>query len=94
MCRLLVEHLVDQVVHDEPVVPGERGDERRRVVVAVQRQGSELQCSGPALGPRLQRLHVGGREPEVVDGVEVGLGLLGGEAEVAGAYLDQLTAGP
>ena len=28
-CRLLVEHLVDQVVHDEPVVPGEGRDERR-----------------------------------------------------------------
>ena len=29
VCRLLVEHLVDQVVHDEPVVPGEGRDERR-----------------------------------------------------------------
>ena len=37
---------------------------------------------------------VGGREPELVDGVEVGLGLVGGEAEVAGAYLDELAAGP
>ena len=46
-----------------------------RVVAAVQGQGGELQRCDPALGARLQRVDVGGREAEGVDGVEVGGGL-------------------
>ncbi len=42
---LPVEDLVGEVVHDEPVVTGEPGDELRAVVTTLERQRRELQGS-------------------------------------------------
>jgi hypothetical protein len=57
---LPAEHLVGQVVHDETVAAGERGDEAGIVVAIVHGQGGQLQAGDPTFGARLQRRHVGG----------------------------------
>ena len=91
---LATEHLLDQVVHDEPVVAREAGDEAGWVVTALERQRRELQRGDPPLGPAFQGGDVGGVEVEPDDVVEVGRHLVVGEAEVGGADLDQLATGP
>jgi len=62
--RLAVEHLVAEVVHDGPVVSGERRYEVVAVGPAGQRQRRELQAGRPALGPRVQAGDIVGLEPE------------------------------
>jgi hypothetical protein len=86
------EDLVDEIVHDEPVVAGERGDERRGVGPALHREGRELERSDPALGPCLERRNVGPGELEAHRAVQVRGGLLGCKAQVGGPDLDQLSA--
>src|SRR3712207_7607909 len=44
---LLPEHLLGQVVEDEAVAAGEGGDEGRRVGLAAQREGGQLQPGHP-----------------------------------------------
>ena len=88
---LAVHDLLDEVVHDVPVVPGEPGDEPGGVVAALQRQRGQLQRGHPALGPALQRGHVGRGEPES-HRVEVRRRLLLGEPKVGRAHLGQLAA--
>ena len=90
---LPVEDLVDEVVDDVPVVAGEPGDERGRVVAAPQRERGELQRGDPALGAGLERGHVGGGERKAVDVVEVGGPPRLGEAQVGGADLDAARRG-
>ena len=51
---LPVEDLFDEVVDDEPVVAGEPGDERLRVVTAPERQCGQLQGGDPTLGALLE----------------------------------------
>ena len=63
LARLPGQHLVGQVVDDEPVAAGERLDEAGdlgRARDAAQREGGELQAGDPALGALLERLDVGG----------------------------------
>ena len=91
---LVLEHLVGEVVEDEPVVAGELGDERRRVVTALHRQRGELERSDPTLGPGLQHVDVGGREREVHGVGQVGGGFVGGEAEICSSDLEQVAVGP
>ena len=61
---LLVEHLLDEVVHDVPVVTGEPRDEPRRVLPVPQRERGELERRDPALGPGAQRGDVRGLQVE------------------------------
>ena len=90
---LPLQHLLDQVVDDVPRVSCEAGDEAADVVPALHRQRRQLEGRDPALGPTLQRRHVRIGELETHRTVEVGNGLLGREAQVGGAHLDQLAAG-
>ena len=91
---LALQDLLDQVVDDVAVVAGEAGDEAGDVVAALHRQRRQLERGDPALGAPLQRGDVLGRQRQPHHVVEVGRGLVGGEAQVGGADLDQLAAGP
>ena len=55
---LALQHLLDQVVDDVAVVPGEPGDEAGDVVPSLHRERGQLQRGDPALGALLQRGHV------------------------------------
>ena len=57
------EHLLDEVVDDVAVVPGEPGDERRDVGAAPQREGGQLQGRDPSLGAVLERGDLAAVEP-------------------------------
>ena len=52
---LTVQDLVDQVVDDVAVVPGESRDEAGDVVAALDRERCQLEGGDPPFGPRLQR---------------------------------------
>ena len=88
------EHLVDEVVEDEPVAPGERLDEAVRVGRAGGGEGGELQARGPSLGTPLERDDVLRLQAEPHDVVEERRRLGRGEPEVCGADLEQVPAGP
>ena len=88
-----LQHLLDEVVDDVPVVTGEAGDEPGHVLAAGHRQGGELQRGDPPLGPALQGVHVGRPELESHDLVQVRRRLLGREAQVGGPDLDEVAAG-
>ena len=90
---LAVEHLLDEVVDDVPVVPGEAGDEQRRVVTAAQRERGQLERGDPALGAGPERGDVGRVQVEPGGRREVGGRLLLGEPEVGRTHLGQLSAG-
>jgi len=79
-----------QVVADRPVIAGERSDERPAVAAVAQRERGELKPRGPALGPLLQHLDVGGFEIECERAVEQPVGLSVVEAQIAGAKLREL----
>ena len=51
---LPLQHLLDQVVDDVPVVSGEAGDEAGDVVPALHRERRQLERRDPALGAPLQ----------------------------------------
>ena len=87
------QHLLDQVVDDVAVVAGEAGDEAGDVVAALHRQRRQLEGGDPPLGAPLQRGHVRCGELQAHHPVEVRHGLLGREAQVGGAELDQLASG-
>ena len=91
---LSLQHLLDEIVDDVPVVPGELGDESTDVRPTLHRDRGELKRSDPAFGPALQRGDVIRGEVQAGDVVEVGGNFVGGEAQVGGADLDQFTAGP
>ena len=59
LLRLALHHLLDEVVDDVAVVPGEAGDEVRGVVAALHRQRGQLERGDPALGASLERRDVG-----------------------------------
>jgi hypothetical protein len=71
------------------VAAREAGHEAGRVAVALKGQGGQLEPGRPAPGPVLQGGH--GRRRQL--GPEGGR-LLGGEAQVGGAQLGELAAGP
>src|SRR4029453_2966561 len=89
---LAVQDLLGQVVQHVPVAAGERRDEAARVVPSPQRQGGQLQACSPAFGAGGQRGDGGLGQAGSQGGVEHRGRLLGGEAQVAGAQLDQLAA--
>ena len=91
---LVLQHLLDQVVDDVPVVPGEPGDEAADVVAPLEGERSELQRGDPPLRPLLQGRDVGRGQVQSRHLVEVRGGLLGREAQVGGTDLDQLAAHP
>jgi len=91
---LVVEDLLDEVVHDVAVVAGEPRDERRRVLAAPQRDGRQLQRGDPALGAGSQGGDVGRVQVEPGRVTEVMGRLLVGEPQVGRADLRQLAARP
>ena len=90
--RLVLQHLLDEVVDDVPVVPGEAGDEAAGVVAPLDGQSGELQRRNPPLGALLQGLDVARREAQSRCFVEVRGGLVGRESQVGGTDLDQVAA--
>ena len=52
---LTLQDLLDQVVDDVPVVPGEARDEARDIVAPLHRERRQLERGDPALGAWLQR---------------------------------------
>ena len=91
---LALQDLLDQVVDDVAVVPGEAGDEAGDVVAPLHRERRQLECGDPAFGARLQRGDVPRRQGQPHHLVEVGGGLVRREAQVGGADLDELAARP
>ena len=89
---LTLQDLLDQVVDDVAVVPGEAGDEAGDVVSPLHRERRQLERGDPAFGAPLQRRHVPRRQLQAHHLVEVRRGLVGREAQVGGADLDQLAA--
>ncbi len=94
-----VEDLLEEVVEDEAVAAGELLDEPLDAAgpgrgAPACRERGELEPGGPALGARLQGgdLRLGEIEPH--DVVEEPARLVPGEAQVGGAHLDELAAGP
>ena len=51
---LALQHLLDQVVHDVAVIPGERPDEPGRVGAPLQRERRQLEPRDPAFRAGLQ----------------------------------------
>ena len=94
MVGLTVQDLVDQVVDDVPVVPGEAGDEAGDVVAALDRERGQLEGGDPAFGARLQRGDIPRRQVQAHHLVEVRGGLVRREAQIGGADLDELATPP
>jgi hypothetical protein len=92
--RLPLQHLLHQVVDDEAGVSREAGDEVGGVVPPLHRQRRQLERGDPPFGATLQGRHLRSGELQTHHPVEVGQGLLRGEAQVGGSDLDQLPAGP
>ncbi len=93
MFGLALEDLLDEVVDDEAVVPGEARDEARDVVATLHRQRRELERGDPPLGTSHQRGDLVGRQRQPHHVAQVRRYLVGCEAQVGGADLDQLPAG-
>ena len=92
-CGFPLQDLFDEVVDDVSVVPREAGDESGDVVSPLHRQAGELQRRDPALRPALQGRHIGGRQAQAHHPVEVGISLIGREAQVTRSDLDQFAPG-
>ena len=73
---LTVQDLLDQVVDDVAVVPGEAGDEAGDVVAPLHRERRQLEGGDPALGARLQRGDIARRQLQPHHLVEVRGGLV------------------
>ena len=91
---LSLQDLLGQVVDDVPVIPGEAGDEGGGVVAPLHRERSQLQRGDPTLGPSLQRLDVLSRQRQPHHPVEVRRRLVGREAQIGGADLDEIATPP
>ena len=87
---LALQDLLDQVVDDVAVVPGEAGDEAGDVVSPLHRERRQLERGDPPLGAPLQRCDVLCRQRQSHHPVEVRRGLVGREAQIGGADLDEL----
>ena len=73
LLRLPLDDLLDEVVDDVAVVPGETGDELRGIVAALHGECGELEGGYPAFGATLQRRDVGLGQLVVGDPALVGL---------------------
>ena len=90
MFGLTLQDLFDQVVDDVAIVPGKAGDEAGDVVASLDRERRQLQGSDPALGPTLQRRDIPRRQVQIHHLVQVRGGLVGREAQIGRADLDEL----
>ena len=90
MLGLALQHLLGQVVDDVTIIPREAGDEAGHVVSPLHRQRRQLERGDPPLGASLQRGHVPRRQLQAHHLVEVRRGLIGREAQLGRAGLDQL----
>ena len=91
---LVREHLLDEVVDEVPVGPGELGDETAGVLAPLDRECGELERGDPPLGAFLEGLDVPGCESESRDLGKVLGRLVEGEPQVGGTDLNQLPAHP
>src|SRR3954451_9778516 len=90
LCGLALQDLLDQVVDDVTVIPGEACDEAGHVVASLHRERGQLERGDPALGALVQRSPVVRRQLQSHHPVEVRRSLIGYEAEVGGADLNQV----
>ncbi len=91
MLRLTLEDLVGQVVDDIPIVPGKPSDEAGGIVAPLDRERGQLKGGDPALGAPLQReRHLAPPRSSPITLFQVIGGLIGGEAQIRGADLDEL----
>ena len=90
--RLTLQDLFDQVVDDVAVVPREARDEARDVVPTLDRECGELECGDPPFGAPLQSRDVPRGQFETHHIIEIGGGLVRGEAQIGGADLDEFAA--
>ena len=91
---LAVEDLISQVVQHEAMAAAERRDKPGRIRVPPQRQRGQLQSRRPPLGAGRQRHHRSVGQDRPRRRTQQRRRLLGGEAELSGAQLSQLAAGP
>ena len=91
---LAVEDLISQVVQHEAMAAAERRDKPGRIRVPPQRQRGQLQSRRPPLGAGRQRHHRSVGQDRPRRRAQQRRRLLGGEAELSGAQLSQLAAGP
>jgi hypothetical protein len=89
--RLVLQHLLHQVVDEESVAAGEGGDEAGDVLLLPQREGGQLQTGDPPFGAGLEGDDVVSRETQTHRPVEEVHGLLAREAQVRGAELGQFS---
>jgi hypothetical protein len=94
LSRLPVEHLLGQVVQHVPVAAGEGRQEPIRVGVTLERQPGQLQTGDPAFGASRQRRQAGRRQLQPCGIPQQRRRLFLGEAQVGGAQLSELAAGP
>ena len=91
---LTLQDLLDQVVDDVAVVPGEARDEAGDVVSTLHRERRELERGDPAFGAPLERRDIPRGQVQVHHLVEVCGGLVRREAQIGRADLDQFAARP
>ncbi len=92
--RLVFQHLLDQVVDDVAVVPGEPGNETGGVVAPLEGERSELKGGNPSLRSLSQSRHFLRGQAQPRHPVEIGGCLLGRKAQLRGTDLDELSANP
>ena len=91
---LTLQDLLDQVVDDVAIVPGEALDEAGDVVSTLHRKRRQLECSDPPFGARLQRGDIARAEIQPHRLVEVCGGLVRGEAQICRADLGEFAPRP
>ena len=92
MIGLALQHLLDQVVDDVPVIPCEAGDEPGDIVAPPHRQRRQLKRGDPPFGAALKRCDVLCRQPQSHHPVQVRRSLFRREAQISGTDLDELAA--
>ena len=92
--RLVLQHLLDQVVDDVSVVSGEPGDEIGDVISTAHRESRQLERRDPSLRAIVERGDLLRRQRQPHRAGEIVRRLFRGEPQVCRAYLDQITASP
>ncbi len=93
--RLLIQHLLDQVIHHKAMAAGEGVDKSVDVAgVSLHRDGGELQPGDPALRARLQRGEGVRAQGQPHRLAQKGGSFFQGEAQIGGAHFGQLAARP
>ena len=94
LLRLAVKHLPGQVVQHETMAAAERRHETGDIRLLPQRQGGQLQARRPPLGAGRQRRHRRAGQAGPGRLAQQGRRLVLREAQLGGAQLGHLTAGP